>query len=169
MGFPSKLKNMNVFSDGTSYLGLAREVTLPKLTRNFEEYRAGGMDAPIKVDMGGQAMEMESKLGGMVVHAIRQFGATSHDAVMLRFAGAYQDDSTGIVMPVEIVVRGRHEEIDMGSAKPGEDTEHMVKTALSYYKLIINGRTEIEIDVPNMKFVVDGDDRLASQRAAIGL
>ena len=169
MGFPSKLKNMNVFNDGNSYLGLATEVMLPKLSRNFEEYRAGGMDAPIKVDMGGQVMELETKLGGMVVHAIRQFGETRHDAVMLRFAGGYQDDSTGVVMPVEVVVRGRHEEIDMGTAKPREGTEHSVKSALSYYKLVINGRTEIEIDVPNMKFVVDGEDRLAAQRAAIGL
>lgn len=169
MGMPAKLKNMNVFNDGASYLGLATEVTLPKLGRSFEEYRAGGMDAPIKVDMGGTALEMETKLGGIVVHALRQFGSVRHDAVMLRFAGAYQDDATGLVQPVEVVVRGRHEEIDMGGAKPGDGTEHTVKSALSYYKLIVNGRTEIEIDVPNMKMVVDGTDILAAQRAAIGL
>lgn len=169
MGMPAKLKNMNVFNDGASYLGIATEVTLPKLGRTFEEYRAGGMDSPVEVDMGGTALEMETKLGGIVVHALRQFGSTRHDGVMLRFAGAYQDDATGLVQPVEVVVRGRHKEIDMGSAKPGDDTEHTVKSAVSYYKLIVNGRTEIEIDVANMKMVVDGNDILAAQRAAIGL
>lgn len=169
MGLPAKLKNMNLFNDGASYLGLVPEVTLPKLTRSMEEYRAGGMDQPIKVDMGGEAMELEWKAGGIIVHAIRQFGATAHDAVMLRFAGAYQADDTGQVIPVEIVTRGRHEEIDMGSAKPGDDTEHSIKTTLSYYKLIINGRTEIEIDILNMVFIVNGIDRLAAQRAAIGV
>lgn len=169
MGLPAKLKNMNLFNDGVSYIGLVPEVTLPKLTRSMEEYRAGGMDSPIKVDMGGEAMELEWKAGGIIVHAIRQYGATTHDAVMLRFAGAYQSDDSGAVMPVEVVVRGRHEEIDMGSAKPGDDTEHTVKTTLSYYKLVINGRTEIEIDVLNMIFIVNGVDRLAAQRAAVGL
>lgn len=169
MGLPAKLKNMNLFNDGASYLGLVPEVTLPKLTRSMEEYRAGGMDMPIKVDMGGEMMEIEWKAGGIIVHAIRQFGATSHDAVMLRFAGAYQADDSGQVVPVEVVVRGRHEEIDMGSAKPGDDTEHTIKTTISYYKLIIAGRTEIEIDALNMVFIVNGTDRLLAQRAAIGI
>ena len=31
MGLPSKLKNMNVFNDGQSYLGLAPEVTRRRL------------------------------------------------------------------------------------------------------------------------------------------
>lgn len=169
MGMPAKLKNMNVFNDGASYLGLCTEVTLPKLGRTFEEYRAGGMDGPVEVDMGGTALQMETKLGGLVVHMLRQFGMVRIDGVMLRFAGAYQDDATGLVQPVEVVVRGRHQEIDMGGAKPGEDTEHTVKSSLVYYKLIVNGRTEIEIDRMNMIFIVDGTDILAAQRAAIGL
>jgi hypothetical protein len=69
---------------------------------------------------------------------------------------------------VEIVVRGRHSEIDFGSAKAGEDTEFKVKTACSYYKLSINGATVIEIDLLNMVEVIDGTDRLAAQRRAIG-
>lgn len=169
MGLPSKLKNMNLFNDGVSYIGLVPEVTLPKLTRSMEEYRAGGMDMPIKIDMGGEALELEWKAGGIIVHAIRQFGATTHDALMLRFAGAYQADDSSLVLPVEVVVRGRHEEIDMGGAKPGDDTEHTIKTACSYYKLIIAGREEIEIDALNMVFKVNGVDRLLAQRLAIGL
>ena len=169
MGLPAKLKNMNLFNDGTSYIGLVPEVTLPKLSRSMEEYRAGGMDMPIKVDMGGEALELKWKAGGIIVHAIRQFGAVAHDAVQLRFAGAYQADDSGAVMPVEVVMRGRHEEIDMGGAKPGDDTEHEVTSTLSYYKLIVNGRTEIEIDILNMVFIVNGVDILLAQRTAIGL
>ena len=39
-------------------------------------------------------------------------GIARHDGVMLRFAGAYQRDDTGQVDAVEVVVRGRHEEIE---------------------------------------------------------
>ena len=69
---------------------------------------------------------------------------------------------------MEIVVRGRHTEIDAGTGKVGDDTEFSTKTSASYYKLSINGRTEIEIDMVGMVFIVNGVDMLAAQRRAIG-
>lgn len=168
MALPRKLKNMNLFGDGESFLGQAVEVTLPTLTRSMEEYRGGGMSGPVDIDNGQEKIELESKFGGLMRPILRQYGATRHDAVQLRFAGAYQRDDTGGVDAVEIVVRGRHSEIDPGTAKPGDDTEFTVKTSCSYYKLIINGTVEIEIDFVNMVEIVGGVDRLAAQRRAIG-
>ena len=52
MALPSKLKNMNYFNEGNSYLGQIKTVTLPKLTRKTEDYRGGGMNATVKVDLG---------------------------------------------------------------------------------------------------------------------
>lgn len=169
MSLPRKLKNLNLFGDGESFLGQVASVKLPVLTRAMEEYRGGGMNGPVKIDMGQNSLELESKFGGMMRSILRQYGVTRHDGVQLRFAGSYQRDDTGAVDAVEVVVRGRHEEIDMGDAKPGDDTEFTVKTACSYYKLSINGVTEIEIDLVNMIEVVGGVDRLADQRRSIGL
>lgn len=169
MAMPRKLKNLNLFNDGANYVGQVAEVTLPTLTRSMEEFRGGGMNAPVKIDMGQEAIELEWKCGGLMRDALRQYGVTRHDGVQLRFMGAYQRDDSGAVDSVEIVVRGRHEEIDFGSAKAGDDTEFTVKTAVSYYKLSINGVPEIEIDIVNMVEIVGGVDRLAGQRAAIGL
>lgn len=165
---PSKLKNLNLFNDGVSYIGKTGGVTLPKLTRKLEPWRGGGMDGSVKIDLGQEDLEMEWALGGMDRQVLRQYGAVGVGAVMLRFAGAYQNDENGTVDAVEVVVRGRHEEIDKGEAKSGEDTEWKVKSALVYYKLTINGVEEIEIDTLNMRFVVGGIDRLAQIRAAIG-
>jgi len=166
---PSKLKNMNLFNDGQSYVGQVAEVTLPKLGRNFEDFRGGGMNAAVKVDMGMQPLEMELTIGGLALQFLRQFGQAKASGVMLRFAGAYQADDTGQVKAVEVVVRGRHEELDMGGQKPGDDTEQKTKFAAVYYKLTVDGRVEAEIDVLNMVEVIDGVDRLAEQRAAIGV
>lgn len=168
MALPRKLKNLNLFGDGESYLGQVVEVKLPTLTRSMEDYRGGGMSGPVKIDNGQDAIELESKFGGLMRPILRQYGAARHDAVQLRYAGAYQRDDSGAVDAVEIVVRGRHEEIDAGTAKAGDDTEFTVKTACSYFKLSINGVTEIEIDLVNMVEIVGGVDRLAQQRAAIG-
>ena len=46
----------------------------------------------------------------------------------------------------------------------GDDTEFSVKTSISYYKLVINDRTEIEIDLVGMVFLVNGVDLQAAQR-----
>ncbi|TBM13922.1 phage tail protein, partial [Hafnia alvei] len=44
MGMPRKLKYLNLFNDGLSYMGVVSSVTLPKLTRKLENYRGGGMN-----------------------------------------------------------------------------------------------------------------------------
>ena len=87
---------------------------------------------------------------------------------MLRFTGSYQRDDTGETTAVEIVVRGRHEEIDFGNQKAGDDTETSIKTIWSYYKLSIDGVEKILIDIPNMIERVNGVDLLEKHRANIG-
>jgi len=168
MSLPSKLKNLNLFNDGESYIGQVTEFKLPTLSRKMEEYRAGGMGGPINVDLGGELIEAEWKCGGLMRSVLRQFGAIRHDAVQLRFAASYQREDTGDVDAVEIVIRGRHSEIDPGTGKVSDDTEFSVKTSASYYKLTINGRTEIEIDYVGLVFIVDGVDLMQAHRRAIG-
>lgn len=171
MALPRKLKNMNLFNDANSYQGVAKTVTLPKLARKMEAYRGGGMNGPVKSDMGmsDDGIQIEWTLGGLDLTVIRQYGITSASGVGLRWAGAYQQDDTSQVVAVEVVVRGRHEEIDMGDAEPGEDTEHNITTTCTYYKLTIDGNVEVEIDLLNFVENVNGEDRLAEQRKAIGL
>lgn len=171
MALPRKLKNMNMFNDGESYVGQAKTITLPTLARKMESYRGGGMNGPVKVDlgMGDDGIQLEWTTGGLDALTFRQYGITRADGVLLRFAGAYQRDDTGEVSAVEVVVRGRHEEIGMGDAESGEDTEQSITTTCSYYKLTIDNEVVVEIDILNMIEMVGGEDRLAEQRAAIGL
>lgn len=169
MGLPQKLKFMNLFNDGSTYMGQIAEVNLPKLTRKMEEWRGGGMIAPIKADFGLEALSMEWTCGGIMRQVLEQFGVSKHDGVQLRFAGSYQADDSDTPNAVEVVVRGRHSEIDPGSSKDGDDTAFKVKTEVSYYKLTINGEDVIEIDIMNMVFKVKGKDLLAKHRAAIGM
>lgn len=171
MAMPRKLKNMNLFNDGTSYLGVSKSVTLPALGRKMESYRGGGMNGPVKTDLGfsDDGLQLEWTLGGIDLTVLKQFGMVKADGVMLRFAGAYQQDDTGEVVAVEIVVRGRHETIEMGDAAPGEDTEHSITTTCTYYKLTVNGEEVIEIDLLNFIEKVGGVDMLEAQRQALGI
>ena len=169
MALPRTLKNFNLFNDGDSYLGQVEEITLPTLTRNTEDYRAGGMMGPVKLDMGQEAIECEWKCGGLMRGVLAQYGITKPDGVQLRFAGAYQSEDTGEIDAVELVIRGRHTEINFGSAKVGEKTEFTIKTAASYYKLSIKGSPLIEIDLVNMVENINGKDQLTAIRQALGI
>jgi P2 family phage contractile tail tube protein len=171
MALPRKLKNLNLFNDANSYVGVVMSVTLPPLGRKMESYRGGGMNGPVKADLGfsDDGIQFEWKTGGLDLISLRQFGAVNASGVALRFSGAFQRDDTGDVSAVEVVMRGRHETIEMGEAQPGEDTEHSITTTCSYYKLVVDNEDIIEIDLLNFIEKVNGVDMLEKQRAALGL
>ncbi|AEX50662.1 phage major tail tube protein [Rahnella aquatilis CIP 78.65 = ATCC 33071] len=169
MALPKKLKYLNLFNDGNSYLGLVSSLTLPKLTRKLQNYRGGGMSGSVAVDFGldDDALTLEWSIGGLDELVLQQWGSTSD--IPLRFAGSLQRDDTGDVSAVEVMMRGRHKEFDFGEYKQGEDTETKVTTQCTYFKLTIDGKELIEIDTVNMVEIVNGVDRLAEHRTALGL
>lgn len=169
MGMPRKLKGFNLFHNGESFIGQVAEVTLPKLTRKMEDYQGGGMSGPIKIDFGQEGIQMEWTCGGFMRAVLAQYGVTTHDGVLLRFSGGYQSEDATSVDSVEVVIRGRHSEIEMGTAKAKDDTAFKVTTVASYYKLTINGQELIEIDFINSVEKINGKDLLAALRKAIGI
>ena len=171
MALPKKLKHLNLFNDGNSYLGVVKSVTLPALARKMESYRGGGMNGGVKADLGmaDDGLQFDWKTGGLDLISLKQFGAVNASAVALRFSGSFQQDDTGETSTVEIAVRGRHESIEMGEAKAGDDTEHGIKTTCTYYKLTVDNEEIIEIDLLNFIEKVGGVDMLEKQRSAIGV
>ena len=172
MALPRKLKYLNLFNDGLSYMGVVSSVTLPKLTRKLENYRGGGMNGVAPVDMGldDDALSVEWTIGGFPDDQLwAQYAAASAASVPLRFCGSYQRDDTGDTVAVEIVLRGRHKEFDFGDQKQGEDTETKISTQCTYFKLTVDGKEHIEVDTVNMIERVNGVDMLEKHRRNIGL
>ncbi|HWJ69133.1 MAG TPA: phage major tail tube protein [Sphingobium sp.] len=167
---PSVLKDMILYNDAQAYIGKAKTVTLPNLSRKMEAWRAAGMHRAVKIDMGAEDdLAIEHSYGGPERQIFEQYGLLGVSAVGLRFVGAYQNDETGAYDTYEIVARGRHSEIAMGDQTPGEMGEFKVTTDCAYYKLIHNGRTLIEDDPLNMLLIVNGVDLYTGRRAALGL
>ncbi len=79
MAMPRKLKNLNLFNDANSYLGVVKSATLPPLGRKMEGYRGGGMNGPVKADLGfsDDGIQFEWKTGGLDLIALKQFGAVN--------------------------------------------------------------------------------------------
>ena len=53
MALPRKHKDLMLFNEGGAYRGEIASVTLPKLGRKFDDWKGGGMDAAVKIDLGG--------------------------------------------------------------------------------------------------------------------
>ena len=166
---PRKLKAFSLFVEGRGYADKVAELTLPKLTRKMEEFRAGGMNAPIEIDMGMEKLEGEFTLTEYSKEVFALFGVTDLAQIGLCFKGSIESDDDGTVTPIEVVLRGRWKEMDTGSWKTGDSTRLKVSVSASYYKYTSKGQNLIEIDVPNMVEKIGGTDRLAERRAAIGI
>lgn len=169
MGMPRTLKDMMMFNEGLDYRGDAKTVTLPTLTRKMEGYRGAGMSGELQMDMGQEAMEAKIVCGGPMRQVLRQWGTPTVDGVYIRFVGNYQADDTADIDNIEVIMRGRFSEIEMGDQEVGEPTEFTATMAVAYYKLVWNGRTEIEEDPLNMISIVDGVDVLAERRSLLGI
>lgn len=150
-------------------MGVVTEIALPKLTTKTEEWRGGGMDIPVDVDMGMEKLSTEWTVGGYVAQILKQYGLMQIGGTLLRMTGAIQRDDTGEVQAVEVIMRGRHTEIDMGTSKAGEETEFKVVSSLTYYKITIDGEELVEIDALNMVKKIAGDDVLEPFRRALGI
>ncbi|GHE20119.1 phage major tail tube protein [Halomonas urumqiensis] len=169
MALPHKLKDFNLFGDGNNWQGQIPSLTLPELARAVEEYRGGGMDGSVELDMGQEVIEFAWQAAGIIAEIFTEYGTPLHDANLLRFAGSYESDETGGTIPVEVTVRGRHKTIGMGEVTAGDNNSIEVTTTCSYYKLVVDGETLIEIDVPGNVFIVRGVDRRAERRRNLGL
>lgn len=161
-------KNLNLFVDGKGYAGQLSEVNPPKQTLKTEEFRAGGMNAPVELDMGMEKLEGDFTLIQYSADVLALFGVAPGSSVPFVVREALESFD-GTVTGVVHTMRGRIKEIDSGTHKPGEVPALKVTMALTYYKLEHGGRVVQEIDVPNMIHLVDGVDRLAAQRAALGV
>jgi len=162
------LKNMSLFVDGRGYAGKVDEVVPPKLTLVTEEHRAGGMDAPVELDMGMEKLEMDFSSAAFDVELLRLFGVAPGNEVPLTIRGALESED-GTVTPLIINVRGKYRELDMGTWKPGEKVPLKAMVSLKYYKLTHGQDVVHEIDVEGMTRIINGVDQLEGQRSALGL
>lgn len=161
------LKNFALFVDDRGYAGNVEEVTPPKLTVKTEEFRNGGMDAPVAVDMGMEKLECSFSLTKFDRDVLKLWGLAQGAQTKLTMRGAV--DSSGTVSPVVIHLVGQLTEVDFGSWKPGDKAVLKVTVALTYYKLVHGAEVVHEIDVPGMKRVIGGVDQLSAIRSAIGM
>lgn len=162
------LKNLNLFVDGRGQAGQLEDFNPPKLTLKMDEFRGGGMNAPLEIDQGLEKLEADFSLIGYDADVLALFGLRNGSDTPLVARGVLVSHD-GTTTPVAHYMRGRVKMQDPGTWKAGEKAPLKTGVTLTYYKLVHGDRVIHEIDVVNMIQVVDGVDQMAAQRAALGM
>lgn len=162
------LKNLNLFVDGRGQAGQLESYTPPKMSLKLDEFRGGGMDASIEIEQGMEKLEAEYTLIGYDRDVLSLFGLRNGATIPLVVRGVLESFD-GTTTPVAHYMRGRVKMQDAGEWKPGEKAPLKSTMAVTYYKLVHGDRVIHEIDVENMIRIIDGEDQMAAQRAALGL
>jgi P2 family phage contractile tail tube protein len=160
------LKFFSLFVDGRGYAGEAEEIQLPNLAILEEEFRAGGMDAPIGIDMGMEKLEASFNLGTNSKEVLARFGLAGETQFTAR--GSLQNPD-GVTEAVTLQMRGKISGTEAGSWQGGQKAGRSYNLSLTYYRYEQGGVVIHEIDIPNMIRIVNGVDQLAEHRRNIGL
>lgn len=167
---PEILKRFGVFVEGGSFLGVAEEVGLPKIAHVFEDYRAGGMPGPAKMEQGWEELMLTIKFLEYPAHITQQLANVGVDGTGLRFVGAYRGDTPGAgYVGLEVIARGQPGSLDFGTAKLPGKTEFETEWPLTYYKLLRNNEPLIELDYVNGIEKIGNVDLGADIRRILGI
>ncbi len=161
-------KNINLFVDGKSQAGQLENFTPPKLSLKLDEFRGGGMDGSVELEMGLEKLEASFTLVAYDPDVLALLGVRSGNGTPY-VARQALENIDGTVIAVTHTMRGKMKMQDAGEIKPGERAPLKCELALQYYKLQHGDRVVHEIDVQNMIRIVDGIDVLAAQRNALGI
>lgn len=157
-----------LYIDGRSKVGDITDYTAPVLEILTEEFRAGGMDMPVNVEMGMAGMTA-SWVTGEDPDVFKLFGVVKNGQQIQVFVrGALKDEHTGDVIDVVDELHGKITKIDRGTYSSGGLNLTTYEMKLTYYRYEQAGETIHEIDPRNLVRVIDGVDQLAAERAALG-
>lgn len=167
MGLPLNTIAFNVYVGDAGLKGRINEFNPPKVTLLTEDHRSGDMIGNVKLDMGIDEMAAEFKVAGHEAALYQAFGGLI-SGTAVRFIEVARADDSESPTGIEHVMQGRITEIDPGTTKGGDKTEHTFKIDCTYYKKVQNGTVLIEADKLNAIFSVGGIDRYAEVRAMLG-
>ena len=166
---PQVVNNYNAYTGDDKMIGLADEVTLPKIknkTTTVNGMGIGGVDSPVP----GQFESMEATLtwNTLYSHATKMLHPGRSVQITLRAAMQNEDKDGGYTYKgLRIVLGGKPKELDPGKLKRASTMDSSTTLEVTRYLVEIDGVTVIDIDKYAGRYYVDGEDILAEVNALI--
>lgn len=164
---PFIMRNFVVHLDGTPLKGEGDELKIPALELQTEEYRGGGMDIPIEVDLGMKMLEASFKLFSFTDEIFKRFGLSPGNTVPLTFRGHLVGENK-VTRRVIVNMRAVIKKVDPGNWNTGKRADLDVVAAVHYFKLTHGETIVVEIDPFNSIRRINGVDQLTEMRINLG-
>ena len=162
------LTAFNIWVGPDSFLGRATSFQPSEPSITVTDYRGGGLDGPIPLDMGMELGESSIEFGGFEEAAISRFGLIGED-VQIIARGGLKSRGEPDAKQLQITQTGMLSVASQGEWTPGEGSPLTLTMRCHYIKWELANVKILEIDLINMVRFVDGEDRLTSLRQAIGV
>lgn len=167
----SKIFNANVYLDGVnSLIGRADEVELPDIEVETEDHKGLGMVGKLKLPSGLKELKAKIKWSGFYAEHLKA-GANPFRAHALQLRGSVETyDAGGRVeeLPVVVFLTASWTKAGLGKYEAQKAVAFEDELAVTYVKVVHDGKEVLEVDVLQNIWRVDGEDVLARYRANIG-
>lgn len=167
----SKLYNANVYLDGTSYAGLAEEVSAPDLKPIMSDHKSLSNIGKFKLPTGLDEMKMKIKWN-TVNFDVMATSADFYNAkdIMIRSSIDVWENGDKIgTQGVAMFIRGLSTNLPPVNFKHQDNPEVETEFSVTGYKLEIDGIVVFHVDYFANIYIVDGVDKLADYRANLGI
>ena len=166
------LNNVALWLNGTHYIGVAKELTMPTMTTTQRDFAALGMMGKTQLPTGMDAME-----GSIVMTApnpeFLRLAANPTATHQLVCRGSLEnfDAAVGRVaqIPYVLTMAAMFKDLNIGGFTSGEANEPEVAFNCHACKLEINGQVVFDYNAYSNVFKVNGVDVNATFRTNLGL
>jgi P2 family phage contractile tail tube protein len=167
----NRVTNANIYLTGTgSLLGRAEEISLPDVKASMSDHKAIGMFGKLELPSGIDKMECKIKWNAIYPEVAKKFNdifASREIQVRYPIENYTAQGRTGTV-GARVAMTVLPKNIPLGNFKQHDNVELEQTFTVTYFKMEVDGVIVTEIDVLNNIYIVDGVDKLAAYRAALG-
>lgn len=167
---PEKSINFSVYLNGEDLLGVA-EGTIPALEAMTSEVKGAGIAGVVESPVLGHFNSTTFSLTFRTTTDafMRLFDHVTND-IELFGAHQYYDAGPGEyrIVQLHVYLKAITKSSTPGNLVVGDNMDTQVELEVLYMKVSLNGRLRVEMDKINYIYKVDGIDRLAEVRRALG-
>ena len=166
---PDKINNFNVYDGKIKLVGVASEITLPSFEPLTDTLNVAGMAGEIESEVVGSFGSMKMEIPFCNISAdFYEFAASTNPIVIRGSMEVFDIESQSKqYRPVVVTVKGRTMNINSGVLKKGGKGEPTITKEITYIKISIDGKVQLELDKMNSIFNMGGKDVLATVKNQI--
>lgn len=166
---PEVINNFNIYDDNANLLiGVSGEVELPDFEAITDTLEGAGILGEIEDPVTGQFASMKMKIPFSVLYEsqFKIMDTTKGTQLTLRGSMQVLDTATAGTdyVPIRVVVRGKAATSKMGKVQKGKKMEPETELEILCIKIEVDGKTVVELDKLNTKYVLNGKDMLEKIR-----